>query len=190
MHFPTNMADGVSLNVSKVEVTAKTLILSYEVTNDTDYCLYLINRLFHREGSGGFKVDTNLVYSDFEPPHILHLRKQMLAVPEEIDVETPEVPYVTSIAAGKSFQETIRLQLPIELHSPYRFPPPPPATYEVTQLVFSLGYLVADDTVSVEEVTLADGTEQQRIHSGDVSEHQRLKQLDPIPATLSAVITA
>jgi hypothetical protein len=38
----------------------------------------------------------------------------MIEIPEEIDVEYPEVPYLTSLEPNQVFTETIELSLPLK----------------------------------------------------------------------------
>ena len=46
----------------------------------------------------------------------------MALVPDDLDVEVPEVPYLTELPAGGRFEETFRLAVPVAGHDPYVAP--------------------------------------------------------------------
>ncbi len=109
--------DELSFSVDQVAFTEASLELTYSVTNGGSERAFLVNRLFNRTPDG-FRVDSDLVYADVAEG-VLRLRKHMVEVPDEIDVEAPEVPYVTLVLSGGTFVETVRVPLPVRLKNPY-----------------------------------------------------------------------
>ena len=184
MRFAENVEDGVSLAVAGARVTRSALAFTYRATNGSGVQLHLVNRLFHRRGAAGFLVDPNLVYASLDEGGMLVLRKQLMEIPEEIDVEAPEVPYVTPVAPGVTFSETVRLTLPIRPRDPY-LPQPEGEPHTVSQFTFALGYLISSTPVGVVEVRMPSGEVVPRIDFGDLMRGQRLKVAGPLEARVA-----
>jgi hypothetical protein len=189
MRFQANIDDGVLLTATDVETRADNMSFTYRMDNGSPYRAYLVNQLFHRRGAEGFQVDPNLTYTELIQGPILHLRKQLIEVPEWLDVEAPEVPYVTPVAAGESFSETINLRCPISPHDPYNLQKRTAEPYNVHRLIFTLGYLLEEQPVSLSEVRLPSGLSHWRIDYTDLLLGQRLATVGPIDATVLVVIS-
>lgn len=175
MSFVENRDDDIDLSVSAQRLTDTALSLRYTVRNGSTSDAYLVNRLY-RLGELGPEVDPGIVYITREDDGGVTLRKQMLRVPSNIKVETPELPYVTRLAAGSSFEETLRVALPIMPYSPYELAQAPVSLGDITMLRFALGYLLADTPLTVREVKRPDTT-YLRIAYEDLFERQCLKVL-------------
>ena len=187
MRFQKNIDDGVSLALPAVAVASDALIFTYVAVNAGPDRVYLVNQLFHRRGAAGFQVDPNLAYAEVGQGPTLHLCKQLVRVPEDLDVEAPEVPYVTPVAPGSSFSETVRLAFPIGPHAPYHPQRRAKEPYSASQFTFSLGYLLEDEPVKAVEVTLRSGTRHWRIDYTELLLRQRLKVTGPIDASLQVI---
>ena len=187
MRFQQNIDDRVSLTIPTVEVASDALTFTYVVVNGSPDRAFLVNQLFHRRGAAGFQVDSNLTYARVGPGPTLHLCKQLIEVPEDLDVEAPEVPYVTPVAPGSSFSETIRLEFPIGPHAPYRAQRRADEPYCASQFTFSLGYLLEDEPARATEVTLRSGTTHWRIDYTELLLRQRLKATGPIDAGVQVI---
>lgn len=185
-----NIEDGVQLALQRVEVEQLLLILAYAVDNGSLSTIYLLNQLFHRSGRAGFQVDPDLAYAMVDAERTLYIRKQMIDVPDDMDVEAPEVPYVTALPAGASFSETVRLPLPVMPHDPYRPQEEADAPYEAPRLSFVLGYVSAEHTFEVHTVTMPDGSTRFRIDYADVRRWQRLKVAGPVEIAVPVAIVA
>lgn len=184
MRFKQNVDDGVVLRIDQTTASATSLELAYTVTNGTGGAIYLVNQLFHRRGAAGFQVDRNLVYAAVGEDRTLSLRKQLIEVPEELDVEAPEVPYLTHLAAGTSYSEAIRVAIPVRLHDPYRPQTTDAPTDTASRVVFSLGYMEADPDVRVSEVDAPSGTHRWLVGYTDLLLRQRIKVAEPFSATV------
>jgi hypothetical protein len=185
--FQLNPQDGVTLTVPNIEQYPDKLEFTYVVTNHNPCRIYLVNQLFHRRGAAGFQVDANLVYTEIVQESTLLLRKQLIEVPEELDVEAPEVPYVTRVEAGYSFDETVLIKFPVHLHDPYRRKPDIRESFVISQFYFLLGYILEDEPIRISEVTLPTATKHLRIDYTDLLMRQRLKENGPFQASAQVV---
>ena len=177
----------ITLELEEVSASGDALEIAYRVENATPHRAWLVNRLFHRRPAG-FEVDPDVAYVGVDPGPVLHVRKQLIEVPEHIDVEAPEVPYVTPLAAGGSFTETVRLAQPVEPHDPYEPQDRADRPYVVERLAFSLGYLLEDEPVDASATELATGGMQWRIRYHVLVARQRLKVAGPTEASVRTVI--
>lgn len=186
MSFPENLDDGIRLALDEVGESDGALQLDYRVENATPHRVWLVNRLFHRRPAG-FEVDPNVVYAGVGPGPVLYLCKQLIEVPEHLDVEAPEVPYVTPLPAGEAVRETVRVAQPVEPHDPYEPQERATEPYVVDQLVFSLGYVLEDEPVDAAATELATGGMQWRIRYDVLLARQRLKAEGPVAATVRVI---
>jgi hypothetical protein len=113
---------------------------------------------------------------------VIHLTKRVWAVPDEIDVYMPEVPFLTKVSAGKTFEERLQLPLPLTISFPYQFAT---ATDEATtsrhpvqtisrELIFSIGYLLQKDIESTDKPELVQNQSYFTLPYGISFENQRI----------------
>jgi len=137
------------------------LVLRYSVTNDWGREIFLFNRLFVTDRTGKRTVDPNHVYVSVDGTTLL-LGKTLIFVPEEKEVEHPEVPYMTRLESGESFEEVIELKPPVREHNPYRRTDIEKAAdhvVECQELVLILGYFTPPEASWVREVDQGGNTE-------------------------------
>src|SRR5262249_51064587 len=140
-------SSSVDLQVTVVSATPDRLVFRYRARNTWNRDLYLFNRLFETDPTGKQKVDPNRVYVMVEGA-VLRASKQLFDVPETVEVEFPEVPYLSKLAAGASLEEEIQLALPARETYPYASSSAqrqPPEKRVCEQFVFTLGYFHARD---------------------------------------------
>lgn len=190
MGFRVDLDDKISLELSRVDVEAAELALTYVVTNGTEVAVYLLNGLFHRRGAAGWEVDRNLVYVEVGPPSVLHVKKQMVEVPDDIDVEYPEVPFATPVSPGGAYEESIAVRLPIEPADPYKPQRRLDEPYDVHQILFILGYVLEDRPLSTSRPSALGAEGLVRLEYSEVRMRQRLKRAGPIAATIPTVAMA
>ena len=89
------------------------MALGYEFRNRSGQVAFLFNVL-HRGGAG----DANLIYAQAQGG-ALTLSKKIIAVPRDIEVEKPDVPYVTRVGPGEAFREKLDVAVPVKLWAPY-----------------------------------------------------------------------
>jgi hypothetical protein len=154
------MSTSVQLEVSLVSASVGAVAIRYRARNNWNRDVYLFNRLFETAPDGKRTLDPNRVYVQVEGS-ILKLSKQLFDVPEDVEVESPEVPYLTRVAPGQAYEEEIRLALPVRESYPYsssRAARAPGEKRFCEQLVFTLGYFSAREARWVRPATL-DGQE-------------------------------
>lgn len=179
MNFPKNLEDGVVMSVNGVEASSTAFIFTYNVDNQSSHDVYLINALYYFNDSD-LEVDPDLIYVSLGADDTLHLRKQLMPIPEHIKVESPEVPLATRIATGRTFSETVHLPIPVLPYDPYQPQPVSPTPLTATQVVFSLGYVIEDQTIAVQQVTIPSGGQFSYVEFESLYYHQRLKVSEPV----------
>lgn len=189
MNFPAQVEDDVVLELARLDVRASELVLSFRVTNNGSVAAYLLNALFHRRGAAGWEVDRNLVYASVDEGSILQLKKQLVEVPEDIDVEYPEVPFATPLAPGAVFEETVVIPLPVEPADPYR-PQPRTDPYDATGVSFTLGYVLEDEPLRTSAPSASGAEGLVRLDYTEVRMRQRLKIAGPIETLVPTVARA
>jgi hypothetical protein len=153
-------SSSIELQVTVVSAAPDHFVFRYRARNAWTRDLYLFNRLFDTDPTGRRKVDPNRVYVMVEGS-VLNASKQLFDVPETLDVEFPEVPYLTRLAPGAAFEEEIRLSLPARETYPYassRAQRQPGEKRVCEQFVFTLGYFHAREASWVRPIQI-DGQE-------------------------------
>lgn len=128
------------------------LEVRYTARNDTPDTVLLLNRI-ERWDDAGQVVHDDRFYTVLAAED-LRLTVAYVAVPEHVDVESPDVPLVTRVAPGASFSGVLRAASPLEPYHPYPGVvawADPPRTYDRVFLV--LGWLVERPGVVTEEKT-------------------------------------
>lgn len=125
-----------------VQATPSSLVIGYEFRNRSSKTAFLFN-VVHRTGpSGGPEASADLAYTLRTGPEVT-IAKRIVPVPANIDVEKPDVPYVTRVEPGGLFREKFTLPLPLKLWNPYPGPSAPPAPELAAY--FELGFFLAPD---------------------------------------------
>jgi hypothetical protein len=148
------MPNLVRLEVQPLPSVAGGVHFKYVAHNDSGKEVYLFNVLFTTDVTGHRKIDRGKVYRMVEG-RLLHLSKTLVRVPENLEVEMPEVPYLTPLPPGKSFAEEITVEAPIREQYPYAHPQTETAKGEVRiceGFTFSLGYFVPLTPDSVRKI--------------------------------------
>jgi hypothetical protein len=145
------MVSEVSLNVHS-QIDGDRLTIDYRVRNDRPQPIYLVNRV-HQWTKAGFSVDPNLIYTQIEN-QTLKLTKAYLDLPENIDVEAPEIPFLTEVASGGEFEETIVKTLPLKPYHPYNLVVSSQSIHRFNAVQFVLGWLPREG-LSVKTVAIA-----------------------------------
>jgi hypothetical protein len=107
---------GVLLKVSAAQ-ELNTLLIDYQVSNQRDTRIYLLNRIFQWTEKG-LEIKAGFIYTEVIGGE-LRLTKAYLPVPDNVLVEMPDVPYLTAVESGAVFSEQVRLSTPLEPFHPY-----------------------------------------------------------------------
>jgi len=177
------------MTLASIELSETNLIFDYTVNNNSPHAVYLINNLFIRQGPAGFQVDSNAIYAELEPGPILSLSKRMMSVPPGIDVEAAEVPFVSILESRWTMTESLRLPLPIAERFPSLSEAPVGKVTLIPQFTFTLGYVIEDQPLPLDEHTFPDGSRQLTAEYGALIQRQRLKRSAPVTAAIPALIS-
>jgi hypothetical protein len=143
----------IQLTVESRPVHEGRFSLSYRAHNASGKEIYLFNRLFRADKTGKRAIDKDKVYCVVVGDTV-HLSKRLVRVPEGTLVESPEVPYLTHLPPGASFEEGLSLALPLRLDIPYLHPSASVVKPVLCrELVFTLGYFVAKEQRWVRTIT-------------------------------------
>jgi len=179
----TSKSTAVTL-FTQTEIRGNHLIIQYQVSNGLDEAIFLTNRIFQWTPEG-MSLDPNLVYSDVADD-TLRLVKACLPVPDELDVESPSVPYLTELSSGETFTETLSIPLPLTPYHPYDQVKlsEGPATFSSVQFV--VGWFPAG-TVPVRSQQRPDGMTLLSADYGNVIQAQEILQ-QTLPVSVPAYI--
>jgi hypothetical protein len=151
----TDMNTTMSVKIdSQADVQDEMLSISYRVHNGLTQPIYLVNRVF-KWSKTGFSVDPSIVYTQLSDGE-LWLTKANLEVPEDFDVEAPDVPFLTKVEAGESFVESFSLPLPLEPYHAYGEVPRVDEASTFNQLKLVIGWLPGEE-VTTRTSTRPDG---------------------------------
>lgn len=126
----------------------------YSAQNHGTEDVYVFNHLFTLKPSGEHIIDSNRVYIDFEDGS-LALSKKLISIPDDCDLEHPEVPYVSLLPSGELIAEEFFLSQPLEPNNPYKRNRGQPKYFkEFDRIDFTLGYFTAKNTDWVYPVTV------------------------------------
>lgn len=165
--------------ISRMDETSLELV--YRVTNELEHTILLMTPLPRVE------LDTTRpaperVYSYLDPDGILQLTKRFWPLPEEIDVVFPEVPFVTELKAGQSFEERLVLTLPIRVEIPYDLnieeldKKPEEIAAVAGGIAFSIGYLISREVPLRNRPTSIESGGGPMLNYGVASENQQILQ--------------
>jgi len=160
------------------------LTLHYQVSNESEQAVYLVNRIF-RWTQAGLSVDTSVIYTELIHGS-LQLTKACIPVPERMKVESPSVPYLTALAAGEKMAEDVRLALPLKPYHPYDQVPTSQAIHIFDSFTFAIGWFLAEK-VSVRSQQRPDGMTLLSADYGPVIQHQEILQVT-LPVSVPAYI--
>lgn len=176
-----------TFDISDVRGGPQTLEFSYSVVNGDDTPLFLDNRLFRRTPSG-FVLDPDVVDAERDESGLVRLSKRLAAIPETLDVEAPEIPYLSRVEAGASFTEQVSVALPIAPHAPYRRGQGLSEEDAVDDFVFTIGYFPADGRAAPALVRVARGGKEWFLDYGSLVQVQQLWTSAPVTAAVTTTI--
>jgi hypothetical protein len=169
---------------AQAEIRDNRLIIQYQVFNGQDEAIFLTNQIFQWTPEG-MSLDPNLVYSNVVND-TLQLVKACLPVPDELDVESPTVPYLTQLPSGETLTETISIPLPIKPYHPYDQVKLSEELTVFSSLQFVIGWFPAG-TVPVRSQERPDGSTLLSADYGDVIQTQEILQAT-LPVSVPAYI--
>lgn len=122
------------------------------------------------------------LYAYVDPAGILQLTKRLWIAPGDIDVVFPDVPFVTEVLPGKTFEERLTISLPVKVEIPYLLDPEEFDRKREEMrgvsagVAFSIGYLVEEHGPLRRGAAPADSGASLAVRYGVAAEHQRILQ--------------
>jgi hypothetical protein len=98
-------------------IGARRLTLSYAVSNRAGRPLFLFNQLHGEFEGDGFPLRTG-GYVELENGSVV-VSTKLFPVPDDMDVEKPNIPFLTRLEPNGSFKGLLTLELPLSPISPY-----------------------------------------------------------------------
>ncbi|HRQ36768.1 MAG TPA: hypothetical protein PLD25_02505 [Chloroflexota bacterium] len=182
--IPETTTDTAVTLQAQAQTQANTLVVTYQITNGLGQTIYLVNRLFQWTANG-LSLDPNLIYAAREGESV-RLVKACLPVPDDLDVESPIVPFLTAVSAGETFSETITLPLPLMPRDPYGQLLPGAQVTNDSSIQFVVGWFKEGDT-AVSRQSQSDGSTLLSAEYDEVKQVQNLLQTTlsvQIPTTI------
>lgn len=123
-----------------LQIAGDVLSIAYAVHNRSGSPLYLFNLLHDGYGPQGYRVSRDRVAIELRADSIV-VAKKLVPIPDDMEVEAPNLPCMTLVAPDGRYAETLAVPLPLVPWTPYRRCRGTVARER--SLVFELGYVVA-----------------------------------------------
>lgn len=136
-------SDSVQLAAPLAFAEERRLILDYQIANGLSEEIYLVNRLFIWTGDG-MLVDPDLIYTQLLGSR-LRLSKAFVDVPDGLDEEPADAPFLTEVAPYAYFEERIEVPLPLEPFHPYHLLDWQDRVHQFAEVELALGWLPASE---------------------------------------------
>ncbi|RKH67049.1 hypothetical protein [Corallococcus llansteffanensis] len=178
---PAEVKLDVELKVESVAREADTLAVTYAVHNRTSRAVLLVDGLPEQGFSGPSGVAPERAYVDLSGDGAVLLR-MLVRVPEDLDVEAPEVPAVSRVEPGATASRRVVVPLPLRTSLPY--PTGPELTRELSQVRevrLRVGYLPDAEGVKLHAGTDSRGQSVQTPEYGQVVTRQQVLDSGPLP---------
>ena len=133
------MADGDLRIEARLHMASDRLRIEYRATSAASGPLFLFNILHDEFDDGVFPLDRG-GYVEIDGDGVVVSRK-LFAVPSGTLAEKPNIPFLTRLVPGETFQEDFTVALPLAARNPYVDPSPTAGQpFEGRPLMFELGY--------------------------------------------------
>ncbi|RKH38665.1 hypothetical protein [Corallococcus sicarius] len=173
----------VELKVESVVREADSLAVTYAVHNRTPRAVLLVDGLMDFGFSGHPTLSPERAYVDLSGGQVV-LSRMVLRVPDDLMVESPEVPAVSRVEPGATANRRAVVPLPLRTSLPY--PTGPEQTLEgaqVREVRLRVGYLPDADTVKLHEGKDSQGTQTRTPEYGPAVTAQRVLDSGPQPVS-------
>lgn len=121
--------------------TAQRLQVAYKIENLSGVQIYVLDGMFRLEGEP--ILDSQLAYTIIEGD-LLNLFRGILWIPENLQVEAPDMPFARLLLSGGKLKGVIDSPVPLAFHQPYEWNDK--QELRITQHVrLRIGYLAAHE---------------------------------------------
>jgi hypothetical protein len=107
------------LRVTELRFTQDALTVRYSLRGEDKAPVWVVDELFTTSPAGYIHLEPERAYVEAQGS-VLVLTRALLPVPDDLDVESPEVPCVRRLSPGESLTGEIRVPLPPREEQPYR----------------------------------------------------------------------
>jgi hypothetical protein len=141
---------------TEINLQQENLQVKYKVKNVTEEEIYLFNVLWDWNSQGQYIPDPKPAYATMAEPGLLHIAKQIPALPKTRRVELRRIPFVTKVAPGETFEDVFTIKVPVEEYNPY-FPKEQNSETELIEadsVVFSTQFVFGSDELEIKDAPL------------------------------------
>jgi hypothetical protein len=122
---------------SRIERDASALVLHYSIENQTVRDAYLLNRVQDQS----LQTTPDIIYIGFDRQRrLIRASKEVPGIPPGMSPTMPLSPYVTPLRAKQTFQEIVRISLPVREYKAYRDVPETGRIVPYVGLLFVMGF--------------------------------------------------
>ncbi|MHA7777140.1 hypothetical protein [Roseibium sp. M-1] len=133
------------LTVTIKTITAAYIAMSYQVTNTEPADIYVADLLYRSAAGGSLSVDPQLAYVMPQDDGTLYLGKFLMAIPNGMKVESPDLPYFRRLAPGETVSGEIVISNPASPYHAYQSFKLGETPVAVTRFVVQVGYIRGSD---------------------------------------------
>lgn len=119
------------------------VVISYVVHNLRANKIYVFNLLYHTDVQGNRSLDPELAYVIPQPNHNIIVGKFLIPIPDEMAVESADMPYLDPVEAGQALAGKISLRLPLHPFHPYHAVTEADLDPAASKLVVQIGFIDA-----------------------------------------------
>ncbi|QSQ11773.1 hypothetical protein [Myxococcus landrumensis] len=175
----------VELKVESVSGGPEALGITYAVHNRSSRALFLLDGLPEWGPTGSVGIAPERAYVDLSGDGAVLLRA-LIPVPEDLDVEAPEVPAVSRVEPGATASRRLVVPLPLRTSMPYATSPEVTRPLSaVRELRLRVAYLPDTGVLRLHGETQAKGQSYRTLEYGQAVSGQQL--LDSGPLALDGV---
>jgi hypothetical protein len=106
------------LRVTGLRFTQDALVVSYSLHREAGAPVWVVDQLFSTSRAGYYHLEPGRAYVEASDG-VLVLTRALLKVPDDVEVEAPEVPCVRKLSPGEPLTGEIRVPLPLREDLPY-----------------------------------------------------------------------
>jgi hypothetical protein len=107
------------LRITELRFTQDALVVRYSLHGEDKAPVWVLDQLFSTSRAGYYHLEPERAYVEAREG-VLVLTRALLPVPDDEEVESPEVPCVRKLSPGESLTGEIRVSLPPREDLPYR----------------------------------------------------------------------
>lgn len=106
------------LRVTELRFTRDALVVRYSLHGEDKAPVWVVDQLFSTSRAGYYHLEPERAYVEARDG-VLVLMRALMRVPDDVEVEAPEVPCVRKLSPGESLTGEIRVPLPPREDLPY-----------------------------------------------------------------------